>query len=250
MMPNRIIKESICTSEDINNLTSDEEVFFYRLMVNCDDFGRMDARPQVLLAKCFPLRIGKTKTIDIEKWIQSLAKQKLITIYRVDGKEYLFLTKWEKHQQRRAQNSKYPTPISDDINRNQMISNVPEESRNRGIEESIYEDTIEEKEPPVPYSKVVELYHRLCPSYPKIRTISDERKKHIGARWRQYKGSYEDFYNLFSNAEASDFLRGNNDRRWKATFDWLLNETNMAKVLEGNYKNREPKEPEWQDPPP
>lgn len=237
-MPNRIIKESICTSEDINNLTSDEEVFFYRLMVNCDDFGRMDARPQVLLAKCFPLRIGKIKTLDIEKWIQSLAKQNLITLYKVDGKEYLFLTKWDKHQQRRAQNSKYPNPISDDINCNQSLSDVPEESRNRGIEESIYEDTIEvEKEPPIPYKEIVDLYHRVCISYPKLRTISSERKKHIGARWKQY-GDPQDFYELFSKAEASEFLKGDNNRKWKATFDWMMNETNMAKVLEGNYDNR------------
>ena len=42
-MPNRIIKESICTSCEIDSLTPEQEVFFYRLIVNCDDYGRMDA---------------------------------------------------------------------------------------------------------------------------------------------------------------------------------------------------------------
>ena len=49
-MPNRIIKESICTSDTIDQLSPEEEIFFYRLIVNCDDYGRMDARPQILRA--------------------------------------------------------------------------------------------------------------------------------------------------------------------------------------------------------
>ena len=38
-------------------------------------------------------------------------------------------------------------------------------------------------------------------------------------------------------AEQSDFLKGKNDRNWSATFDWLIKDSNMAKVLDGNYKN-------------
>ena len=36
-MPNRVIKESICTSEQIDALTPFEEITFYRLIVNADD---------------------------------------------------------------------------------------------------------------------------------------------------------------------------------------------------------------------
>ena len=43
-MPNRIIKESICRSEEIDSLSWFEEVLFYRLIVTCDDFGRYDGR--------------------------------------------------------------------------------------------------------------------------------------------------------------------------------------------------------------
>ena len=45
----------------------------------------------------------------------------------------------------------------------------------------------------------------------------------------------EDFKTLFEKAEASRFLKGANDRNWSATFDWLITDTNMAKVLDGNY---------------
>ena len=85
-MPNRIIKESICTSENLNNLSLEEEVFFYRLITQCDDFGRMDARPQILRAKCFPLRTDTIHQHDVESWLQALVRENLITIYTVDGK--------------------------------------------------------------------------------------------------------------------------------------------------------------------
>ena len=63
-MPNRIIKESICTSDTIDGLSWFEEVFFYRLMVNVDDYGRLDARPAILKARMFPLKTNVSeKTI-------------------------------------------------------------------------------------------------------------------------------------------------------------------------------------------
>ena len=40
----------------------------------------------------------------------------------------------------------------------------------------------------------------------------------------------------FELAEESDFLSGRNGT-WNASFDWLMNDTNLAKVLDGNYKN-------------
>jgi hypothetical protein len=52
---------------------------------------------------------------------------------------------------------------------------------------------------------------------------------------------------MFEKAEASSFLKGKNERGWSATFDWLINEANMAKVLEDNYADRGRKEklPDW-----
>ena len=136
-MPNRILKESICTSCEVDTLTAEEERMFYRLLVSCDDFGRLDAREPILRAKCFPLKVDRIKSSDIEKWLKKLAAVGLIVLYEVEGKRYLQFKTWDKHQQRRAKHSKYPAPdehmISDDINCNQLQSNVTEESR---IEES------------------------------------------------------------------------------------------------------------------
>ena len=48
----------------------------------------------------------------------------------------------------------------------------------------------------------------------------------------------EDFQKLFEMAEGSSFLKGQNNRNWSATFDWLIKDTNMAKVLDGNYQDK------------
>lgn len=99
----------------------------------------------------------------------------------------------------------------------------------------------EESEPaaadPIPYEAIKTCYHDHCPSYPRIRKLSANRKKAIAARWKEYKGNLGTFIELFDMAEASPFLKGVNDRNWAADFDWLMKSDNMAKVLEGKYEN-------------
>lgn len=83
---------------------------------------------------------------------------------------------------------------------------------------------------------VVRLFNETCVSFPKVTAVSADRKKHISARLKQY--GIETIKLVFEKAQASDFLKGNNQRKWKANFDWLLNETNFAKVLDGNYDDK------------
>ena len=91
----------------------------------------------------------------------------------------------------------------------------------------------------VPYEKIKDLFHDICISYPKLVKVSDNRKTSIAARFKEYDCDIEVFKTLFTKAEQSDFLKGKNDRNWKANFDWLMNQSNMAKVLEDTYKNKE-----------
>jgi hypothetical protein len=124
-MPNRIIKESICTSDNLNKLSPEEEIFFYRLLVNCDDYGRLDARPIILLSRCFPLKSKILTETIIVSWLQKLVDCKLLYIYTIDGRYYLQIETWEKHQQIRAKKSKYPNPNGTILSNNiyqQMLS--------------------------------------------------------------------------------------------------------------------------------
>ena len=107
------------------------------------------------------------------------------------------------------------------------------------IEEDIEEDKEKEEErerEKINYQQIADLFNSLCPSFPSIKSLSDARKKAIKARLNTY--SLDDFRTLFEKAEASSFLKGANDRNWTASFDWLIKDANMAKVLDGNYDSR------------
>jgi hypothetical protein len=94
-----------------------------------------------------------------------------------------------------------------------------------------------EKQQPVPFEKIMQLYNEICVSFPKVLNIEGQRRKAVAARWKTYK-SLEAFETLFRKTEASSFLKGHNDRNWMADFDWITKPTNMTKVLEGKYDDK------------
>lgn len=108
-MPNRIIKESICSSDSIEGLSWFEEAFFYRLIVNCDDYGRLDARPAILKAKLFPLRERVTHS-KISAALRRLVAAGMVRMYASDGRPYMELVSWGRHQRLRNSKEKYPPP--------------------------------------------------------------------------------------------------------------------------------------------
>lgn len=86
------------------------------------------------------------------------------------------------------------------------------------------------------YEKIIDLFHSICVSYPKVRKITEKRKETINARLRTY--SVEEIQQAFEMAEESKFMKGGNDRNWCADFDWIMKDSNMAKILEGKYTDR------------
>jgi len=91
------------------------------------------------------------------------------------------------------------------------------------------------------YRDVLDLYHDLCPSLPRVLKLNTNRKTLIRARHKEY--GLDGLATLFAKAEASDFLTGRTGR-WKgANLDWLLKDSNCLKVLEGNYDNAAPTKP-------
>ena len=88
------------------------------------------------------------------------------------------------------------------------------------------------KEERIDCQQIVDLYHSICKSFSAVRSLSEARKKALKARLKKY--TIDDFRTVFEKAEASSFLKGV-DGGWKASFDWLINESNMLKVMEDNY---------------
>lgn len=111
-MPNRIIKESICTSERIAELSDFEFRLWVGLITQADDAGRCDARPEVIQGRVFPLIRNKVKIQKIQNALHALEDKGCITLYDVAGKPYLYFPHWSDHQRIRCSKPKYPAPDS------------------------------------------------------------------------------------------------------------------------------------------
>lgn len=108
-MPNRIIKESIHTSEDVNRMTDFQFRLWVSLITYVDDYGRGDARPAVVKGSCFPLR-DRITIKDIDAALRALADIGCVSLYEVDGKPYLYFPTWESHQRIQTRKSRFPAP--------------------------------------------------------------------------------------------------------------------------------------------
>lgn len=100
--------------------------------------------------------------------------------------------------------------------------------------ESEIENLASPKRKRIPYEEIRTAYNEICVSFPACTILSEARKKAIKAR---FAAGYtlEQFRDIFRRAEASSFLKGANDRNWTASFDWIIKDANMAKILSGNY---------------
>ena len=84
------------------------------------------------------------------------------------------------------------------------------------------------------------IWNRLRGKFPKVDKFTDGRRKKIQARIRQGM-TLERFMEAIENCHKKPFLRGENDRGWIATFDWLIaNEENAEKAITNPYGLNKP----------
>ena len=79
------------------------------------------------------------------------------------------------------------------------------------------------------------IYNNYCFNLPSVKTITEKRKTAIRKFNKEF--NIEDFKDICIKANESDFLIGNNDRGWKADFDFILRIDKATSILEGKYNN-------------
>jgi hypothetical protein len=240
----RTIHISFWQDPFILELTPEEKYFYIYLMTNSktNQLGCYEISKKVI-----EMETGyNNETVD--KLINRFIDYRKI-LYCRDTKE-MFLLNWYKYSW--SKSPKVETCIKKELSnvKNQEFIQIltslfidygysidslgiKKEETKEKEEEKTYKEEKEFKS--TPYQEIADLYNSICKSYPRLTKLSDARKKAIKARLNTY--TIEDFKKLFIMAEESDFLKGKNDRNWSATFDWLIKDSNMAKVLDGNYKN-------------
>jgi hypothetical protein len=166
-MPTRYLKPGICDSDSIDKCSPLAENLFYRLLVNVDDYGRLDARSVVIKSRCFPLKEGMNSA-HIEPLLSELSRNGLIHLYTtVNGCRYLQFLKWDNVP--RSKISKFP--VFDDTC-TQMYADVCNGNTNLPVTvtvtvtETKTETDIHKHKPPAEYSAEFELAWLAYPSRP------------------------------------------------------------------------------------
>lgn len=124
-----------------------------------------------------------------------------------------------------------PSPNGDKLSPNGEMINEQLKTQIREEEDKANKPEISNKP-----QQLADRYNAICTSLPKVVRLTDKRCLTVR---RIYSKGYttEQLDEAFRRAQASSFCTGQNDRHWKADFDWLLNENNLVKVLEGKYDN-------------
>jgi len=117
-----------------------------------------------------------------------------------------------------------------------------ERRENKDILSSKEDSSGHVRDQPVPYSKIVDLYHEICTSLPKVKALSQSRKGYIKARWQEHP-DMEFWKEFFAEVESCKFLTGKADYKDRKPFyadlEWLTKPNNFLKVLEGKYRDKE-----------
>lgn len=169
--------------------------------------------------------------------------------YEVDGKTYGFIPTFSEHQRitgkEASEGSQYPS--RPDVTGKQPGSTREttgkqpgrQEGNRKGREQEGREsdDAIASS----PSALMRAWNNGTTAPIPQCRELSPERRKKATDRLRD--AALDVWVTVIARIEGSPFCRGENDRGWVATFDWLLQPETRVKVLEGKYDPRKPRAP-------
>jgi hypothetical protein len=111
----RSIKPDYWRSEDIAALTREERLLFIGLWSYVDDNGVGIDDYRLIAADLFALDEDQSETrAFVQTSLGSLSRGSLITRYEIDGKRYLHISTWSKHQRVENPNkARFPLPPSE-----------------------------------------------------------------------------------------------------------------------------------------
>ena len=135
-MPNRILKESICESRGLSEVSFFAEDLYKRLITYADDYGRFNADYQIILARLYPREIGIVSIDDIEDAMTELVGVGKIAFYTAQPRKELYgcFPQWSDHQRLRDSKTRFPAPEDTGINDWYLKRFIPKDMKRRIIE--------------------------------------------------------------------------------------------------------------------
>lgn len=117
----------------------------------------------------------------------------------------------------------------------------------KSLEMGIKEKEFKNSNPPpkkekIDFDLISSWYKEYCPKQPQIRGINPPRKKKIQIKLKEMDNDLSIIKEIFEKGGKLAFLNGENNRGWKANFDWYFSndkngQSNWINILEGKYES-------------
>ena len=243
------------------------QLFIYLLLkASCEDKqwqGIVIKRGQLVTSNASMRRDLKLSEQQIRTCIKRLISTGEITYKATNRYVIITICNYDRYQENKSaaneQNNEQPNTLPTDNQRaiNEQSTTSKEIKNIRNKEISISEDIDTNKsrkaapssasdeakaaEPneKIPFAEIKDLWNTTCTGFARLVVISENRRNKIRNRVAEMGGvekALPIITTIFKKAQASSFLKGDNKRGWKASFDWFFeNDKNWVKVFEGNY---------------
>jgi len=266
----RNIKPGFFRNSDLVELPMEARLLFIGLWTLADREGRLEDRPKQIKMEIFP-----ADNVDCDVLLSLLASTGMVARYEVGGKRFLQVVNFTRHQNPHRdekastmpdQHGNFATTAAAPCKHSANTVQAPCNEDGNPVVIGLNPDTLipdsltepngsvgnADRLPRCDTQSVVDLYHEILPELPRVRLMTDARKKALTNFWkfvltsRKTDGSkragtaveaMEWTRGYFTRARDNDFLMGRGHKAaghegWQCDFDFLLTEKGKKHVIE------------------
>jgi hypothetical protein len=148
MASKRMLKDWT-TSEKMDKLSPEAEVFFVRLIMKADDFGNYTANIKLIRSALFPLK--EYNDYQITEWLDECEAAGLLFGYEAEDRRFIHINNFD--QKLRRMHATYPPPPDGQVTDNVRTSDGQSRT-NDGLKRSRREEEDEVEEKHVPFDEL------------------------------------------------------------------------------------------------
>lgn len=244
----RSVHPGFFTDEDLVSVSMGARLLFIGLGVEADDKGVFEWKPVTIKMRVFP-----GDNVDVAALLTQLEEVAAIRKFEVGGRSFGAIRNFRKFQKPKTPNDIHPAtdeilafvglPVSETKPAN-VLPFPPKGEKPFQMEDGGGRMEGEEEAPSgacasgdaLTPAEIVEDWNLLAEQcgLPKVKRLSDERRRKLRVRLRQYP-DIEDWQTAFNHIRETPFLRGENREGWRADFDFLLQAKSFTKLTEESY---------------
>ena len=251
----RSVHPGLFTDEAFVSLSPVARIFLIGLWTECDDNGMFEWSPIKLKMRLLP-----ADTTDASALLAEIEAQGIVRRFEIAGRSYGAVRNFCRYQRPKKPNSAHPMTdeVRNYVNINARkvrdgVEEVPHEfptsgEKSRQMEDGGWrmEDGVEEEPDGSPSmsshdcAAVITAWNGVAAELglPCVSKTTGKRKTALKARIAEH--GIEHMTEAISRMRQSSFCQGENDRQWRANFDWLLRPDTVTKLLEGQYDGNRP----------